>query len=245
MSGYEWTSSQLNVLEVLTGGDIEVLGRLPFSSNRVFLVRVMRGEYEVNAVYKPQKGERPLWDFPAGTLAAREVAAYIVAEAAGWLFVPPTVMRTDAPLGSGSLQLFIDHDPDQHYFVMMHKRRDEMKKFAAFDVVINNADRKAGHIFEGPEGRLWGVDHGLSFNVEPKLRTVIWAFGGELIPAAVRDALQQLQSALASGSDVADRLADLIAAEELLETRARLEFLLTDGRFPEPSGPFHMPWPLI
>lgn len=241
----ERTPSTLNTLELLSEGDIEVLGLLPFSSNRVFLAQVTAGDDSIHAVYKPRKGERPLWDFPIGSLAAREVAAHVVSEAAGWDLVPPTVMRVDAPLGAGSLQLFIDHDPDRHYFVLMHERGPEMIPFAALDVVINNADRKAGHIFEGPDGRLWGVDHGLCFNVEPKLRTVIWAFGGERMPAEIREHLEQLRANLSDGEPAARKLGGLLDPQELVETRARLEVFLAEDRFPEPSGPFAMPWPLV
>lgn len=245
VSCYERTPSKLNAIELLNTGEIEVLGRLPFSSNRVFLTQVAAGDEIVHAVYKPQRGERPLWDFPIGTLAAREVAAYVVNQAAGWDLVPPTIMRTDAPLGPGSLQLFIDHDPDHHYFVLMHQRRREMASFAALDVVINNADRKAGHIFKDTDGHLWGVDHGLSFNVEPKLRTVIWAFAGEQISPELVEPLEQLRHGMAPGTKDAERLSRLLEPEELVETRARLEVFLDEGRFPEPSGPFAMPWPLV
>jgi len=235
----------LNELELLQRGEVEVLGLLPFSSNYVFLTKVALEGAEVHAVYKPRRGERPLWDFPAGTLAAREVAAYLVSEAAGFGIVPPTVMRMDAPLGAGSLQLFIDHDPERHYFVLMHERGPEMAEFAALDVVINNADRKGGHILEGSDGRLWGVDHGLSFNVEPKLRTVIWAFAEDPLPDKLRAKLERLETRLASASELAGSLEELLSAEEVAETRARLALLLRDGRFPSPSGPFSMPWPLV
>ncbi|MFN2526684.1 MAG: SCO1664 family protein, partial [Actinomycetota bacterium] len=169
-----------NATEVLLAtGDVEVLGRLPYSSNYTFLARVTGPSSERLAVYKPRQGETPLWDFRQGTLAARELAAFRVSEAAGWGIVPPTVLRSDAPLGEGSLQVFIEHDPDRHYFALMEERREEFARFAAFDVVVNNADRKAGHVLEDGSGRLWGVDHGVTFHVEPKLRTVIWAFAGE------------------------------------------------------------------
>lgn len=236
---------RLNVLEILERGSVEVLGRLPFSSNYVFLARVSLEEAELHAVYKPRRGERPLRDFPLGTLAAREVATFLVAEAAGWPVVPPTVMRSDGPIGPGSLQVFIDHDPNRHYFVLVHERSAEMSTFAALDVVINNADRKAGHILEGPDGRLWGVDHGLTFNVDPKLRTVIWAFAEQEIPEAVRSHLQALSDALAPGTELDASLSRLLAPQEVEETRARLALLLADGVFPSPEGPFSMPWPLV
>jgi hypothetical protein len=231
--------------EVLERGDIEVLGLLPFSSNYVFLTAVRFGSDEVKAVYKPRRGERPLWDFPHETLAAREVAAFLISDALGWDLVPPTVMRMDAELGPGSFQLFIDHDPNRHYFVLMHERGPEMARFAAFDVVINNADRKGGHIVEGPDGHLWGVDHGLSFNVEPKLRTVIWAFAEEPLGEDLRPGLVHLQEALGVETELTGRLEGLLTPDEIAETRARLELLLKTGRFPAPEGRFSMPWPLV
>jgi hypothetical protein len=235
----------LTELELLERGDIEILGLLPFSSNYVFLAKLTRNGEELHAVYKPQRGERPLWDFPAGTLGAREVAAYLVSEAAGWGIVPPTVLRTDAPHGPGSMQLFIEHDPERHYFVLMHERGPEMATFAAFDVVINNADRKGGHVIEDRSGRLYGVDHGLSFNVEPKLRTVIWAFAEDPIEEPLQGELEALARELEPRAPLAGRLDELLSPEETAETLARLRFFLAEGRFPAPEGPFDMPWPLV
>ena len=246
MSGLERSPSRgLTELELLARGDIEILGLLPFSSNYVFLARVTHGDQDAHAVYKPLRGERPLWDFPSGTLGAREVAAFLVSEAAGWGIVPPTVMRMDAPHGPGSLQLFVEHDPERHFFVLMHERAQEMATFAAFDVVINNADRKGGHVIEGPDGRLYGVDHGLAFNLEHKLRTVIWGFGGDELPEGLRRDLEALGKELEPGEPLAAELDELLSPAETAETLARLKVLLADGRFPEPEGPFDMPWPLV
>lgn len=226
----------------MRAGDVEVLGLLPYSSNYVFLVRVERGEDKALAIYKPTKGERPLWDFPPGTLAAREAAAYVLSEAAGWSFVPPTVLRNEAPLGPGSMQLFIEHDPERHYFVLFEERAEELVSFAAFDIVVNNADRKAGHVLEDGDGRLWGVDHGLTFNVEPKLRTVIWEFGGRELPADVIERLESLRRAWdAAGA----RLEGLLDEAEIAATRRRLEALLAGPVFPEPTARHHLPWPLV
>ena len=236
---------RLELLRVLEGGSVEVVGQLPYSSNYVFLARVTLEGRVVPAVYKPRRGERPLWDFPGGTLAAREVAAYLVAEAAGWPVVPPTVMRADAPLGAGSLQVFIEHDPNRHFFVLVHERAEEMVTFAALDIIINNADRKAGHIIQGPDGRLWGVDHGLSFNIDPKLRTVIWAFADRPISDHLRAEVERLGARLEPGGELEGALGDLLAPEEIAETRARLELFLREGVFPGPEGPFSMPWPLV
>jgi hypothetical protein len=234
----------VNVAEHLTRGEIEVLGLLPYSSNYAFLVEVTHEGDTTKAVYKPVRGERPLWDFPHGTLAGREVAAALVSAAGGFDLVPPTVLREDAPHGPGSLQLFIDHDPNRHYFVLIHERQEEMAAVAAFDIVINNADRKGGHLIEGPDGKLWGLDHGLAFNVEPKLRTVVWAFAGEALPDGVTQQLLALREAFGSAR-LTQALEGLLTSEEVAETHARLEVLLRTGVFPEPQGPFHMPWPLV
>ncbi|HVL64616.1 MAG TPA: SCO1664 family protein [Actinomycetota bacterium] len=227
-------------LAVLQRGRIEVLGLLPYSSNYTFLARVD----DLLAVYKPRRGERPLWDFPAGTLAARERAAFVVSEAAGWHIVPPTILR-DGPLGDGSLQLFVEHDPDKHFFVLMEERLDEFRAFAAFDAVVNNADRKAGHVLEGPDGRVWAVDHGVSFHTEPKLRTVIWQFAEEPLGEDVRTRLEQLGSAVADPDGVGGELERLLSAEEAAATLARVETLLVEDRFPSPVGDRPLPWPLI
>ena len=221
-----------------------MLGLIPYSSNHTFLTKVSAGEKVVHAVYKPRRGERPLWDFPDGTLGPREVAAWMVSDAS-WGIVPPTVLRDDAPLGSGSLQLFIPHDPDRHYFVVMDDRLEDLASFAAFDAVVNNADRKAGHVIEDESGRLWAVDHGLTFHVEPKLRTVIWAFAEERLTPALRRTLEDLGAALADPSGLGGRLAGLLSRDEAAATLERVEALLIDDRFPAPQGPRPLPWPLI
>jgi uncharacterized repeat protein (TIGR03843 family) len=212
----------------------------------VFLARVTHEGQSALAVYKPRRGERPLWDFPAGTLAAREVAAFLVARAGGWSFVPPTIMRLDAPLGSGSLQLFVEHDPERHFFVLANEpeRHGELARLAAFDIAINNADRKGGHVLEDANGGLWAVDHGLSFNLEPKLRTVIWGFAGEPIPDVARTQLERARDEL-SKAPLRDELIELLSAEEVDETIARIEVLLKEGIYPHPQGPRAMPWPLV
>lgn len=237
------TLESSKVLAILQSGDVEVVGRLPYSSNYVFLVQVRAEGVSVPAVYKPRRGERPLWDFPPGSLAAREVAAYLVAGAGRFGFVPPTVLRSDAPLGSGSLQLFIEHDPNRHYFSLVEERGHDFAQFAAFDVVINNADRKAGHIIEDARGELWAVDHGLSFNTEDKLRTVIWDFGGDPVEDPVRDKLLELKAAL--GGELGEQLRELLSLEEAAAALVRTEALLADGCFPAPDSQYRLPWPLV
>lgn len=234
----------LEALEILSTGDVEVLGLLPYSSNYTFLARVRSGDDEALAVYKPRSGERPLWDFPRGSLAAREVAAWMVSEAS-WGIVPPTVFRTDAPLGEGSLQLFIEHDPERHYFVLLDAHLEELASFAAFDAVVNNADRKAGHVIEDRDGRLWAVDHGLTFHADPKLRTVIWAFAEEPLTPKLRTDLEGLGAALAEDTGLGGELSDVLSREEAEATLARVETLLVEDRFPAPQGDRPLPWPLI
>ncbi|MEA2477744.1 MAG: hypothetical protein QOC87_1943 [Actinomycetota bacterium] len=232
-----------DALQTLTSGDVEVLGLLPYSSNYTFLARVHDRGNGVLAVYKPTRGEQPLWDFPEGTLAARECAAFIVSEAAGWNIVPPTVLRDDAPLGSGSLQLFVQHDPDRHYFAVMDEYRDDLRVFAAFDVIANNADRKAGHVIEDAAKRLWAVDHGLTFNVDRKLRTVIWAFAGESLDERLRTDLERLGEML-DGS-FGRRLGEVLSDAEAEATLDRVEAFLVEDTFPAPEGDRPLPWPLV
>jgi uncharacterized repeat protein (TIGR03843 family) len=232
-------------IDVLERGSIEVLGLLPYASNYTFLARLTEDDRQTLAVYKPRRGERPLWDFPGRTLARREVAAWLVSEASGWHLVPPTVLRTDGPLGEGSVQLFVEHDPERHYFVLMEERLEDFLPLAALDVVMNNADRKAGHVIEDESGRLWAVDHGLTFHTDHKLRTVIWQFAGERLGIEVRRGLEILGDALADQTGLGGRLADLLTPDEAQASLARLEALLVEDRFPTPEGDRPLPWPLI
>ena len=222
-----------------------MLGLLPQSSNYTFLACVVDVEREMLAVYKPRRGERALWDFPPGTLAAREVAAYEVSRAGGFDLVPPTVLRAEAPLGEGSLQMFVEHDPARHYFVLVEERAADLEVFAAFDVVVNNADRKAGHVLEGTDGRLWAIDHGVTFHALPKLRTVIWEFAEQQVTRGVCDQLQLLSDALEQPGRLRDRLAELLSDDEVRALKARTRALMTIGRYPQPSGERPYPWPLV
>jgi uncharacterized repeat protein (TIGR03843 family) len=235
--------SDVSALELLEKGDIEIVGLLPHSSNYTFLTRVRTDREEALAVYKPRRGEMPLWDFPDGTLCRREVAAYEVAEALGWPTVPPTVLR-DGPEGPGSLQLFVDHDPEEHYFTLRERRVDDFRRIAAFDVVINNADRKGGHCLLAGDGRIFLVDHGVSFSVEPKLRTVIWDFAGDPLPGDVCEDIARLVGQL-HGGPLRDRLGELLTTREMAATLRRAERLVASGRFPQPGPGRPYPWPPV
>jgi len=229
----------------LAEGEIEVLGLMPDSSNDTLLARCHVEGEECFAIYKPRRGETPLWDFPEGTLHRREVAAYVVAEALGWPNVPPTVLR-DGPEGPGSLQLFVRFDAAQHYFTLGTERADDFRRVALFDVVINNADRKAGHCLLGEDAKIWLIDHGVSFSDEPKLRTVIWEYVGEPIPDRLCGDLTGLAAALEPGGDTRAELRKLLTEPEVVATADRLARLLALGRFPEPEpGVRPFPWPPI
>lgn len=223
---------------------MEVLGLMPNASNYTFLARCVHDGASVLAIYKPRRGEIPLWDFPEGTLHRREVAAYEVSRALGWPAVPPTVLR-GGPEGAGSAQLFVRSDPEQHYFTLETGHADAFRRVALFDIVVNNADRKAGHCLLGEDGGIHVIDHGVCFSTEPKLRTVIWDFVGEPIdPSSVGD-LARLDEELRSGP-LRTTLANLLDDVEIDEMRRRLGGLLDLGRFPEPEpGTRPYPWPPI
>ena len=227
-------------LDLLARGEITVKGRMPWASNATFLVEIHRDAGTTLAVYKPGRGERPLWDFPPG-LYRREIAAYLLSEALGWGMVPPTIAR-EGPLGEGSLQLFVAADFEQHYFTLHEKgeHHDALRRICAFDLLANNADRKSGHCLLGSDGRVYSVDNGLTFHVEPKLRTVIWEFGGEGIPEAIlADVTRLLEDGLP------EPLAELLAPAERKALIKRGRRLLTAGRFPADTTGRRYPWPLV
>lgn len=225
-------------------GDLEILGLLPRSSNYTFLARAGEGDDAVLVVYKPRRGEIPLWDFPEGTLCQREVAAYLVARSLGWPNVPPTILR-DGPEGEGSVQRFVPFDPDAHYFTLEPERADDFRRVALFDVVVNNADRKGGHCLLGEDGTIWVIDHGVCFSEEPhKLRTVIWEHVGEPIDRPLLEDLGRFDRELADGP-TGGALAGLLAGGELAAMRARIGAVLAAGRFPEPGPGRPYPWPPV
>jgi len=233
------------VLALLATGEIEMHGVVPWSSNYTFLVTVRDASRQVLAIYKPGRGERPLWDFPRGTLCRREYATYLVSEALGWSLVPPTVLR-DGPHGPGAVQLYIDADPDEHYFTLRHTHRREFQRLTVFDALINNTDRKGGHCLKDKQGRIWAIDHGVTFHAEPKLRTVIWDFRGRRIPQDILDDLRAFRAHLADASPLMRELVQLLAPDEISALRARLAELLERQTFPEPDpGYYNVPWPLV
>ena len=232
-----------DALGILAEGDLQPLGLMPGASNYTFLSEVCREDRSVLAIYKPRAGEAPLWDFPEGTLCRREVAAYALASELGWPLVPPTVLR-DGPHGQGSVQLFVDADLEQHFFTLRRTRLADFLQVAAFDVVVNNADRKAGHCLLDGDGRVWLVDHGVCFHVMPKLRTVIWEFAGDRVPAPIRDDLRALAGSLRAGS-LRRTMLELLDRPEVDATADRAERLASKGRFPEPGSGRPYPWPPI
>jgi uncharacterized repeat protein (TIGR03843 family) len=230
-------------LELLRSGDIEVLGRMPWSSNATLLVEVRRGPDCQRAVYKPRRGERPLWDFPDG-LDRREVAAYELSRWLGWDIVPETVLRDDPglPFGAGSLQRFVSFDPEQHYFTLVEDsaRHDALRTICCFDLVVNSADRKGGHCLAGDDGRLWAVDNGLTFHCEAKLRTVIWEFGGQRIPDRLVADLRHL-----ADDGPPEALAPLLDPAERRALTRRAAAVADRATFPVDHSGRRYPWPLV
>ncbi|MFC3577254.1 SCO1664 family protein [Streptomyces yaanensis] len=257
--------------ELLAEGELTVRGRIRDASNTALYCTVSHDGQEAACIYKPVAGERPLWDFPHGTLAQREVAAYEVSEATGWGLVPPTVLR-DGPYGEGMVQLWIEGQPEAELLalvdgeepeegwkaigfaevgdgktaLLVHADDERLRRLAVLDAVINNADRKGGHLLPAGEGRLYGIDHGVTFNTENKLRTLLWGWAGEPLTGEAVEVLKGLKEALEEGAELAVRLAELITAAEVQATRVRVRALLESGRHPEPSGEWPaIPWPPV
>jgi uncharacterized repeat protein (TIGR03843 family) len=244
------TTPPETVLTALSQGEFALKGEFMWGSNYTYLVTVAYNETETKAVYKPTRGEQPLWDFPAATLARREAAAYVVSEALGWRLVPPTIYRKDGPLGAGSLQYYIEHVPEYHYFNFTDADRQRLRPVALFDHLINNADRKGSHILFDADGHLWLIDHGICFHVEEKLRTVVWDFAGEALPGGLCPAVEQLRCDLSleanPPANLLRQLQPLLSRAEINALRRRAERLLDAGRFPNPHPnrrPF--PWPPV
>ncbi|MFF9062969.1 SCO1664 family protein [Streptomyces sp. NPDC101213] len=257
--------------DLLARGELTVRGRIREASNAALYCTVTHEGREAACVYKPVAGERPLWDFPDGTLARREVAAYAVSEATGWGLVPPTVLR-DGPYGEGMCQLWIEVSPQAELLalvdaeepepgwraigfaetgegrtaLLVHADDERLRRLAVLDAVINNADRKGGHLLPTADGRLYGIDHGVTFNAEDKLRTLLWGWAGEPLTGEAVEVLQGLRGALEAGGTLAATLAALVTPAEVDATRARVGALLESGRHPEPGGDWPaIPWPPV
>jgi uncharacterized repeat protein (TIGR03843 family) len=225
----------------LQHGDLEVVGLLPYASNYTFLARLKNGE-ETLVVYKPMDGETPLWDFPSGTLCRREVAAYLVSEAAGWGLVPPTVLR-EGPMGTGAVQLFVEHNPVITAFDLRATHQHDLKRIVLFDLIVNNADRKAGHVLLDSSRRIWAVDHGICFHIQPKIRTVLWDYAGERIPGREHGAIEGVLSRL--DRELSILLETLLDGDEVEALRSRAERLLDMQTFPDPGPGRNYPWPPV
>jgi uncharacterized repeat protein (TIGR03843 family) len=227
------TDEQRTLLEQ---GEIEVQGQFLLGSNYTFLVNVTHAGQTLPAVYKPSRGEQPLWDFPEASLAGREVAAYLVSEALGLRFIPFTLLR-DGPFGPGSLQQFIDYNPNYHYFNFKPEDRERLRPVAAFDLLVNNADRKGGHILvEKRTRRLFVIDHGLCFHEDDKLRTVLWDFAGQTIPPELLTALDGFRRELSGTSPLRRDLGAFLTRRELTALSARAARLLAEPVFPGPPA---------
>lgn len=230
----------------LAAGELEIVGRLVEASNVTLLVAVHgdvpgRGRTTAAAVYKPIRGERPLWDFPEGSLAHREVAAFVVSRTSGWNVVPPTVFRDDGPVGPGMLQLWVEVREDRDVVELVRAADPRLRRIALFDAVVNNADRKAGHLLVRRDGTIQGVDHGVTFAVDPKLRTVLWGWRGTLFAQRELEALALLRRALPR---IRAELEPHLAPDELEATRRRVDDLIRAQRFPQPSPDWPaIPWP--
>ena len=227
-------------LTLLSAGSVEVKGRMPWASNATFLAELTDGDASMLAVYKPGRGERPLWDFPRG-LYRREAAAWELSELLGWGVVPETIVR-DGPLGEGSFQRFVEADFEQHYFTLLEDEthHDRLRLICAFDLLANNTDRKSGHCLLGDDGLIYGIDNGLCFHTQTKVRTVIWDFGGQAVDDDVLADVEALLGALPGG------LVPHLDGDEVDAIRSRAEWLLRVRCFPHPDPNTHCyPWPLV
>jgi uncharacterized repeat protein (TIGR03843 family) len=235
-----------SILRALEKGELSITGEFLWGSNYTFAVEISHDTQILQGVYKPTQGERPLWDFPQESLARREVAAYLVSEAFGWGFVPPTVYRGDGPIGPGSLQLYVDHDPEYNYFTFNEEDLQRLRPVALFDLLINNADRKGSHVLFDQDRHMWLIDHGISFHRDRKLRTVIWNFAGEPITEELCSDLVNFEAQLQPGTAFRKQLDLQLAPEEIDALAMRTRDLLATRQFPNPHPnrrPY--PWPPV
>jgi hypothetical protein len=234
-------ASDPEAVALLREGEIDLEGRLLDASNITLVGSIRSGDLVAECVYKPVRGERPLWDFPDGTLAGREISAYLVSEATGWRVVPPTVLR-EGPFGTGMVQLWVDGDPDVDLAAFVRRDLPALRRMAVFDAVVNNADRKGGHIIPMPDGHVHGVDHGICFSTDPKLRTLLWRWAGRPLPLAALEVLERLGDDLRG--DLGEQLHEHLTRREVAGTQRRVAELLRTKLHPEPSGEWPaLPWP--
>lgn len=240
-----WTRDTQQVIDLLETGVIELQGMIPWSSNYTYLARLSAADRELHAIYKPACGERPLWDFETGTLCHREVAAYLISAELGWPNIPPTILR-DGPMGVGAVQQFIEFKRRENFFTIRDTCRDEMKKIAVFDALVNNTDRKGGHILVDEAGEIWCIDHGVTFHEEPKLRTVVWDFVGEAISDDLLSELAVLRPRLKAGDPFRRKLEPLLSRQELRALDQRIGQLIREQVYPAPPEDWpHIPWPPV
>lgn len=235
-AGSSWAPDHPELAKLLA--EAEVVGCRPimWGSNGTFLLSLDgRDAGQSHAVYKPRRGESPLWDFPRGTLYRREMATFLVSECLGWSLVPPTVIR-DGPYGVGSVQLFIEHDPDEYFVPPVRRDREAAAQIALLDVILNNADRKTEHCLRDLDGRMWAIDHGLTFHTDPKLRTVIWDFAGDVVPDEMLADLERLCQALEPCGALHTQLRGLVSQAEADGVLQRLRRILHAGVYPDPGA---------
>ncbi len=242
-----WLPDRPDAISLLMASEAEEAALLAAGSNYVFLLTLRHPEAGHGyAVYKPQRGEAPLMDFPDGTLYLRELAAYVVSEALGWGLIPPTAVRSDGlHMGVGVVQLFIEHDPSQHFFTLRDERVDEMKRIALFDWLTNNADRKGGHCILALDGRMWCIDQGLTFHADDKLRTVIWDYQGQPVPEGLIDEVCEFGERLRRDEALRGELLALITPGELAKLEQRVAFIDRERVYPPPPPYRPYPWPMI
>lgn len=235
-------SSRDELEKILLEGDVTAMEQIPWGSNYTFAVSLTLNDRQTRAVYKPQAGERPLWDFPPGTLYLREYAAYLASQILGWPFVPLTVIRA-GPHGVGSMQYLVEAEPLSSIREMQACQDVDLARIAAFDMITNNADRKGGHVLRDAGGKLWGIDHGLCFNVDPKVRTVLQQFCGEPIPPDVLTELRAFAADSARRQQARGLLGDVLAPDEIGLFERRAERLAEQGRYPRLDHYRSVPWP--
>jgi uncharacterized repeat protein (TIGR03843 family) len=234
------------LLHFLLEAKMELEGLMPWSSNYTFLATLMKNADKGLAVYKPCAGERPLWDFPEGTLCHREFVSYLISQVLGWPNIPPTVLR-EGPHGPGSVQLFIEAEYEAHYFNMrgISAFAVEFKQIALFDYIVNNADRKGGHCLKDQDGHLWAIDHGLTFHPQFKLRTVIWEFCDEAIPTSLLEDLTRLQQLMVDSSELQQIIVQFLSNREIEAFMKRIDRLISTGHFPGMHAGRNVPYPPI